>query len=82
MQRTIWRTCGEGTLFKINTNGMGFTNIYSFNTGSFTNIFDGIDPVSSLILSGNMLYGTASTGIALGHARHGGGGGGGIQSEY
>ena len=68
---------GEGTLFKINTNGLGFTNIYSFNTGSFTNIFDGIDPVSSLILSGNTLYGTASTGIALGHARHGGGGGGG-----
>jgi uncharacterized repeat protein (TIGR03803 family) len=68
---------GEGTLFKINTNGMGFTNIYSFDTGTFTNTFDGIDPIGSLILSGNTLYGTASIGIALGHKGRGGSGGGG-----
>jgi uncharacterized repeat protein (TIGR03803 family) len=68
---------GEGTLFKINTNGTGFTNIFIFNTGTFTNLFDAIDPVGSLILSGNTLYGTTSAGIAIGAARHGGGGGGG-----
>ena len=32
---------GPGTLFRINTNGMGFTNIHSFDSGSFTNISDG-----------------------------------------
>lgn len=64
---------GEGTLFKINTNGMGFTNIYSFNTGSFTNVSDGVDPVGGLISSGNMLYGTTSFSITVAHSKGGGG---------
>jgi uncharacterized repeat protein (TIGR03803 family) len=64
---------GEGTLFKINTNGMGFTNIYSFNVGSFTNVFDGVDPIGGLILSGNTLYGTTSASITPAHSKGGGG---------
>jgi uncharacterized repeat protein (TIGR03803 family) len=42
-----------GTVFKINTDGTGFTNLYSFTGGS-----DGDAPEAGLVLSGNMLYGT------------------------
>ncbi|MGA2029223.1 MAG: choice-of-anchor tandem repeat GloVer-containing protein, partial [Verrucomicrobiota bacterium] len=48
---------GNGTVFAINTNGTGFTNLYNFTGGS-----DGADPQAGLILSGNTLYGTASDG--------------------
>jgi uncharacterized repeat protein (TIGR03803 family) len=64
---------GEGTLFKINTNGTGFTNIYNFNAGSFTNLLDGVDPISGLIVSGNTLYGTTSSSITVAHSKGGGG---------
>ena len=55
---------GGGTLFRINTNGTGFTNLYSFNTvvPSSSNSVDGANPAGSLVLSGNTLYGTASSG--------------------
>jgi hypothetical protein len=46
-----------GTIFRVNTNGTGFTNLYSFTNGS-----DGADPVAGLVLSGNTLYGTAQYG--------------------
>ena len=52
---------GGGTVFKINTNGTGFTNLHSF-TGS-----DGNVP-TELILSGNTLYGTAEYGGSSGNA--------------
>jgi len=64
---------GSGTLFAINTNGTGFTNFYSFTptiykppnspggSPDYTNS-DGANPYAPLILSGNMLYGTASGG--------------------
>jgi uncharacterized repeat protein (TIGR03803 family) len=45
---------GKGTVFAINTNGMNFTNLYSFTGGN-----DGNEPRGSLILSSNILYGTA-----------------------
>ncbi len=45
---------GNGTIFAINTNGTGFTNLYSFTGGS-----NGAAPNQQLILSGNTLYGTA-----------------------
>jgi uncharacterized repeat protein (TIGR03803 family) len=45
---------GWGTVFAINTNGTGFTNLYSFTGGS-----DGAFPYAGLLLSGNTLYGTA-----------------------
>jgi uncharacterized repeat protein (TIGR03803 family) len=55
---------GSGTVFAINTDGSGFTNLHDFmatdeNTGTNT---DGAYPAAGLILSGNTLYGTASGG--------------------
>jgi uncharacterized repeat protein (TIGR03803 family) len=47
----------NGTLFSIHTDGTGFTNLYSFTGGS-----DGSNPNGDLILSGNVLYGTANGG--------------------
>jgi uncharacterized repeat protein (TIGR03803 family) len=55
-------TSSNGTLFAINTNGSGFTSLYSFTGGS-----DGADPQSDLVLSGNTLYGTAVSGGSSGH---------------
>jgi len=48
---------GNGTIFSVNTDGTGFTVLYTFTGGS-----DGANPFSSLILSGSTLYGTASLG--------------------
>ena len=48
---------GNGTVFAVNTDGTGFTNLYNFTRGS-----DGAFPVAGLVLSGNTLYGTASVG--------------------
>jgi uncharacterized repeat protein (TIGR03803 family) len=53
---------GWGTVFAINTNGMGFTNLYSFTGGS-----DGKYPCAGLILSSNTLYGTAGDGGSSGY---------------
>jgi uncharacterized repeat protein (TIGR03803 family) len=50
-------TNGNGTLFAVNTNGTGFTNMYNFTGGS-----DGGLPTAGLILSGNTLYGTTQAG--------------------
>jgi len=58
---------GGGTVFAINTNGTGFTNLHSFtavstnSSGLYTNS-DGASPLAGLILSGNTLYGTAGAG--------------------
>jgi uncharacterized repeat protein (TIGR03803 family) len=54
---------GNGTLFKVNTDGTSFTSLYSFDGGS-----DGADPRASLVLAGNALYGTATAG---GNSNHG-----------
>ena len=48
---------GGGTLFAVNANGTGFTNLYNFADGS-----DGSYPVAGLILSGTILYGTTEEG--------------------
>src|ERR1700677_2663449 len=45
---------GFGTVFAVNTDGSGYTNLYSFTDGS-----DGANPYAGLVLSGNTLYGTA-----------------------
>ena len=50
-------TSGNGTLFALNTDGSGFTTLYSFSGGS-----DGADPETELVISGNTLYGTANSG--------------------
>jgi uncharacterized repeat protein (TIGR03803 family) len=51
---------GNGTVFAVNTNGTGFTTLYTFTGGG-----DGAVPVG-LILSGNTLYGTAYEGGSSG----------------
>src|SRR6266481_2065769 len=62
---------GNGTLFAINTNGTGFTNLHSFTALSIgppypqTNS-DGESPQAGLIISGNTLYGTAAYGGSSG----------------
>ncbi len=52
-----------GTVFSINIDGAGFTNLYSFTNGA-----DGRYPYSGVILSGGALYGTAYQG---GHSHNG-----------
>ncbi len=47
----------QGTLFSLAEDGSGFTNIHVFAGAP-----DGDDPKAGLILSGNTLYGTASSG--------------------
>jgi uncharacterized repeat protein (TIGR03803 family) len=57
-------TNGNGSVFALNTDGSGFTNLYSFtaaNPITGTNR-DGANPAAGMILSGNMLYGVAPYG--------------------
>ena len=63
---------GNGAVFKINTDGTGFTTLYSF-TALSNSIFgaggtngDGADP-RELLVSGNTLYGTAFQGGSSGY---------------
>jgi uncharacterized repeat protein (TIGR03803 family) len=63
---------GNGTVFALNTDGTGFTNLHSFTAsasadvaGDLTNC-DGDLPNGGLILSGNTLYGTAEFGGSFG----------------
>jgi uncharacterized repeat protein (TIGR03803 family) len=46
-----------GTVFALHTNGMGFTTLYNFSSGT-----DGYNVNSGLILSGNTLFGTTQYG--------------------
>ena len=55
-------SAGRGTVFAVNTDGGGFTNLYNFTGGS-----DGANPYAALILSGNILYGTAYHGGSSGY---------------
>jgi uncharacterized repeat protein (TIGR03803 family) len=48
---------GQGTVFAVNTDGNGFTNLHNF-----TGFTDGGYPYGGLVLSGNTLYGTADGG--------------------
>src|SRR5207244_1444672 len=57
-----------GTVFKVNSDGTGFTLLYDFaptywnsTLQDYTNS-DGTFPAGGVILSGNTLYGTAYTG--------------------
>jgi uncharacterized repeat protein (TIGR03803 family) len=54
-------SAGKGTVFRLNTNGTGFTNLHNF-TGS-----DGASPRADLMLSGKILYGTAEVGGSSGN---------------
>ena len=53
---------GEGVVFKINTDGTGFTNLHKFSALTANTNSDGANPQSALLLSGNVLYGTADSG--------------------
>jgi uncharacterized repeat protein (TIGR03803 family) len=53
---------GYGTVFAINTDGTGFTNLYSFTGGD-----DGRIPSAGLIAAGRTLYGAAEFGGASGY---------------
>jgi uncharacterized repeat protein (TIGR03803 family) len=65
---------GYGTVYAVNTDGTGFTNLYSFTelrassgSSSASTNSDGANPNAGLILSGNTLYGTAYDGGAWGY---------------
>ena len=66
------RTGGQannGTLFTINTDGTGYTNIYNFTatSGPLSTNYDGAFLVGGLILSSNTLYGTTQLGGSSGY---------------
>ena len=58
-------TSANGTVFAVNTDGTGFTNLHNF-----TGISDGSNPYAPLVSSGGVLYGTAY----YGSTRYGGDG--------
>ena len=56
---------GTGTIFGLQADGSGFTNLYSFTAiavPAYQTNSDGANPESSLIISGNTLFGTAYKG--------------------
>ncbi|MGA2660906.1 MAG: choice-of-anchor tandem repeat GloVer-containing protein [Verrucomicrobiota bacterium] len=58
-------TNGNGTVFGVDTDGTGFTTLYSFSASSASGFYgntDGANSYAALIISGNTLYGTASQG--------------------
>ena len=59
-------TSGAGTVFGVNTDGTGFTNLYSFTALVSGTNGDGAYPNAELTLSGNALYGTANGGGSAG----------------
>lgn len=46
-----------GTIYKVNTDGTGFTNVYNFSGGS-----DGAGPIGTIMLDGNTFYGSTAAG--------------------
>jgi len=58
----------SGTVFAVSTNGMIFTNLYSFSTPAppYNINNDGANPGAGLTLAGNRLYGTAYSGGTAG----------------
>src|ERR1041385_6293728 len=63
---------GGGTVFKLSTDGTGFTTLHDFTTvisnsfGVWTNT-DGASPQSGLVLLGSTRYGTAAGGGSSGN---------------
>jgi uncharacterized repeat protein (TIGR03803 family) len=55
---------GNGTVFRLNTDGTGFTNLHNFTvtSGPLSTNSDGANPFAGLVMSGNFLYGTAANG--------------------
>ena len=61
-------TAGNGTVFTLNTDGTSFSTLHSFTEsfGSARVNSDGVSPLGPLVLSGNVLYGTAQAGGSSG----------------
>jgi len=59
-------SAAAGTLFALNIDGTGFTNLHHFSGLSGNTNSDGVHPVAGLLLSGSTLYGTASGGGSVG----------------
>lgn len=72
---------GYGMVFKVNTDGTGFTNLYNFDsvilydpsTGLYDIAGDGVNPYAGLVLSGGTLYGTTQGGGTNSGILYGGG---------
>lgn len=58
---------GAGMVFKINTDGTGLTNLFSFPTLTGLSNSDGAYPGGVLVLSGNTLYGATALGGSNGN---------------
>lgn len=60
---------GNGTVFRINTDGSGFATLYSFSalSGPANTNSDGATPQADRVLRGNTLYGSTSAGGASGN---------------
>jgi uncharacterized repeat protein (TIGR03803 family) len=59
---------GNGTLFSLKTNGSGFSPLYAFppvDANGYNNA--GVEPYAGLIISNNILYGTAAFGGKAGN---------------
>src|ERR1019366_6725594 len=50
----------NGTVFAVNTDGTGFTNLHNFNNVS--GVLNAVNPDTRLVLSGSTLYGTTHLG--------------------
>jgi len=58
---------GSGTVFKLQTDGTGFTTLYNFAPSPLFTNSDGRAPYAELVLSGNTLYGTTVYGSSSGN---------------
>ena len=58
---------GNGNVFKVNTDGTGFTVLKDFSALNSNTNSDGAQPFAGLTLSGNTLYGTTTAGGATGN---------------
>jgi uncharacterized repeat protein (TIGR03803 family) len=63
---TTGGSSGNGTVFAVNTDGMGFANLHNFTATTSGTNSDGTTPHGGLVLSGHALYGTTTTGGSKG----------------
>jgi uncharacterized repeat protein (TIGR03803 family) len=57
---------GKGTVFAINTDGTGYTNLHSFTDLNNNTNSDGANPYAGVVLVGDALYGVAAWGGKFG----------------
>ena len=53
---------GDGTIYKLNSDGTGFTTLYSFSSVNNNTNSDGAGPVAPFVMFDNHLYGTTTGG--------------------